>query len=170
MASPPAGCPVPESLLINSMATYIDEGVCGPRGDDAVADLSPCRNGQTVEFSFEGTQDEPFLTDANGCKYSLILSYKCIPDIMSQITTLTLQKPVNALPDPIPAVGSVAYVVLAEGFKEEIENAILPTLDPVTQVCTCDISLILRGLLANSSSEDGNRYSLEHWHEWWSGS
>lgn len=150
--------------LTTSMTTYIDEGVCGPRGDDAVADLSPCRNGQTIEFSFEGTQAEPFL-DVNGCNYSLILYHVCIPDHMSQTTTLTLQKQVT-LPDPMPTVDSPGYLVLADGFRQETENAILAIIDPETQV-GAPISLILRGLFANSSSEDCDRYNLEHWHKWW---
>ena len=118
--------------LTTSMTTYVDEGVCGPRGDDAVADLSPCRNGHTVEFSFEGTQAEPFL-DVNGCNYSLILYHECIPDHLSQTTTLTLQKQVT-LPDPMPAEGSAQYIALADGFRDEIENAILAIIDPETQV------------------------------------
>ena len=159
MASPPSGCPTTTAATTNSatthpalamvmslsadtlgvdywlttsMTTYIDEGVCGPRGDDAVADLSPCRNGHTIEYSFEGTQAEPFL-DVNGCNYSLIVYHECIPDHMSQITTLTLQKKVT-LPDPMPTEGSADYIALADRFREETENAILAILDPETQV------------------------------------
>jgi len=123
--------------LTTSMTTYTDEGVCGPRGDDAVADLSPCRNGQTIKFSFEGTPAEPFL-DVNGCNYSLILYHECIPDHMSQTTTLTMQKQVT-LPNPMPAEGSAQYIALADGFRDEIENAILAILDPETQTVTVTI-------------------------------
>ena len=150
--------------LTTNRTTYIDEGVCGPRGDDAVADMSPCRNGHTLEFSFEGTQAEPFL-DVNGCNYSLILYHECIPDYMSQITTMTLQKQVT-LPDPMPVDGSAEYIALVEGFRDEIENAILANLKPGSQVGARRPSSRV-ALSLTLSSEDGISKNIEHWHKWW---
>jgi len=63
----------------SSLVTYHDRNSCGPRGDDAQADLSQCGFlGHYIKK--EGKFDDwKVLATINGCEYFSYTVYKCIP-------------------------------------------------------------------------------------------
>ena len=69
----------------------MDEGSCGPRGDDAQADLSQCVNGADVVYSepFEGYTPK---ATVNGCNYYSFDVYACLEGAGDMILSLLLKK------------------------------------------------------------------------------
>jgi len=64
----------------SSLVTYHDRNSCGPRGDDAQADLSQCGFWGHHDIIKEGKFDDwKVLATINGCEYFSYTVYKCIP-------------------------------------------------------------------------------------------
>ena len=57
--------------------SYIDLGLCGPKGDDARADLSPCRHGHYVVSSVPPNQNFDTIATIAGCEYAAYEMYAC---------------------------------------------------------------------------------------------
>ena len=60
----------------SSLVSYTDDGNCGPRGDDANADLGQCNFGSEV---VKEVQNDGYnvVAQINGCKYFAYTTYKC---------------------------------------------------------------------------------------------
>jgi len=58
------------------MTSYLDEGQCGPRGDDAKADTSSCAHGVETLANMP-LQDWAVVADVQGCKYYAYQVYGC---------------------------------------------------------------------------------------------
>eukprot|EP00662_Eupelagonemidae_sp_cell21_P019564 gene19564-biopygen31693 len=66
----------------STLVSYVDRGNCGPRGDDANADLSQCRNGSFIvrEVPFIYTYD--VVASYNGCDYFAYTVYESVTGLM----------------------------------------------------------------------------------------
>lgn len=58
------------------MTTYLDEGQCGPRGDDAKANTSSCAHGVETVANVP-LQDWAIVAVVQGCKYYAYQVYRC---------------------------------------------------------------------------------------------
>lgn len=61
----------------SSMVSYVDAGTCGPRGDNASADTSGCKEGAVVVREAQSLTGSPVATIA-GCPYLAYLVYGCL--------------------------------------------------------------------------------------------
>lgn len=69
----------------SNLVTYTDHGSCGPRGDDAQADLAQC------EFGYRVVKKAPFrnwsyVSFINGCGYYEVTVYECVTNLALQGT------------------------------------------------------------------------------------
>merc|ERR1719506_2150740 len=60
----------------SSMTSYADRGCCGPRGDDAKADLSACVSAATI-VSERKFDDFKVVATVDGCDYFAYKIYSC---------------------------------------------------------------------------------------------
>jgi len=76
-------------LDMNSkLVSYVDHGSCGPRGDDAVADLSICPDGRAhVVKSLPWSNWEVVHTDIHNCDYFEVTAYECADDTQSPLVS-----------------------------------------------------------------------------------
>jgi len=82
----------------SALTSYVDQGGCGPRGNDANADLSQCTEGSYVLFVL------PFdnwkcVARINGCCYYSATVYKCVTS-----SSTTSPTSVSLLPSTSPSV------------------------------------------------------------------
>ena len=63
----------PTSLFVS----YIDLAGCGPKGDDARADLSPCQHGHYIVSSVPPNQNFDTIATIAGCEYAAYEMYAC---------------------------------------------------------------------------------------------
>eukprot|EP00594_Rhizosolenia_setigera_P010427 CAMPEP_0178971132 /NCGR_PEP_ID=MMETSP0789-20121207/20066_1 /TAXON_ID=3005 /ORGANISM="Rhizosolenia setigera, Strain CCMP 1694" /LENGTH=104 /DNA_ID=CAMNT_0020657991 /DNA_START=253 /DNA_END=564 /DNA_ORIENTATION=+ len=59
------------------MTTYVDQGGCGPRGNDAVADTDSCSNGYTT-VAVVLNDNWNCVATIDGCCYYSWTMYECI--------------------------------------------------------------------------------------------
>lgn len=60
----------------SSLASYQDEGSCGPRGDDALANLKRCKYGSRIVLE-EENENHKVKASINGCKYYAYTVHEC---------------------------------------------------------------------------------------------
>jgi len=85
----------------SALTSYVDQGGCGPRGNDANADLSQCTEGSYVLFvlPFDNWNCVALI---NGCCYYLATVYKCVTS-----SSTTSPTSVSLLPSTSPSVSLI---------------------------------------------------------------
>lgn len=83
-------CSQPYFNPASTMTSYVDQGSCGVRGDDARADFSQCPNGhrQILHKPWDNNHDI-----IDGCSYYEWKVYKCLPRENTEPTPLPSFKP-----------------------------------------------------------------------------
>ncbi len=110
----------------STLTSYIDHGGCGPRGDDAQADLSQCTNGFEVDYD-ERLDNWKVVATVNGCDYFEYIVYKCSP---TPSPTASPSHTPSSLPTVNPTASSSHVPTSAPTDSPSNGPSSLPTMKP----------------------------------------
>ena len=104
------------SWLASSYSTYVDVDNCGARGPNAQADTSSCRNGPMSIYRHAGE-----LVEVDGCSYSFIEVFQCMPDSATTLTSFQIVFEVVDVAIPVNASEAEVRLIVEEWVRGKIE-------------------------------------------------